>query len=62
MNALVLACAVCGAGENDPSRVSYVVMSILISILPLALLGGIIGYVFVKSRAAETEQKVAEKP
>lgn len=62
MNALVLACAVCGAGENDPSRGSYVFMSIIISILPLALLGGIVGYVFLKTRAADAEVKVAEKP
>jgi hypothetical protein len=62
MNALVLACAVCGAGENDPSRGSYVFMSIIISVLPLLLLGGIVGYVVMKTRSAESEEKVAEKP
>ncbi len=44
------ACAVCGAGENDPSRTSYIGMSIIISLLPLGMLGGIVGYVFMKSR------------
>ncbi|MDP1824145.1 MAG: hypothetical protein Q8L48_12910 [Archangium sp.] len=49
------ACAVCGAGENDPSRGSYVVMSVIISLLPLAMLGGIVGYVVVKTRASEKQ-------
>lgn len=50
------ACAVCGAGEDDPSRTSYVGMTIIISLLPLALLGGIVGYVVVKTRAADKQQ------
>jgi hypothetical protein len=53
----VMACAVCGAGEDDPSRSSYVWMSMIISLLPLALLGGIIGYMVIKTRAAESAQK-----
>ena len=44
------ACAVCGAGEDDPSRTSYIGMTIIISLLPLGMLGGIVGYVFMKSR------------
>ena len=52
MNALVLACAVCGAGE-DPTRGSLVTMSIIISLLPLAMLAGIIGFAVYKVRQAE---------
>lgn len=56
-----LACAVCGAGD-EPQRGTYVVMSVVISLLPLAMLGGIVGYVVVKHRAAEREaQKGAER-
>lgn len=51
-----LACAVCGAGD-DPAQGSYLVMTIIISLLPLGMLGGIIGYVVVKHRAAENEEK-----
>ena len=51
------ACAVCGAGENDPSRGSYVVMSVIISLLPLAMLGGIVGYVVLKTRASEKQPR-----
>ena len=51
------ACAVCGAGENDPSRGSYVWMSVIISLLPLGMLGGLIGYIVVKTRAADAAEK-----
>lgn len=50
------ACAVCGAGEDDPSRTSYIGMTIIISLLPLGMLGGIVGYVFLKSRTAPTAE------
>lgn len=47
--ASALACAVCGAGD-EPSRSSYVVMSVIISLLPLLMLGGIVGFVVYRSR------------
>jgi MYXO-CTERM domain-containing protein len=49
-----LACAVCGAG-NDPSQGSYVTMSIIISLLPLAMLGGILAWVIIRVRANAAE-------
>ena len=56
MNALmVIACATCGAG-NDPTRPSYIWMSVIISLLPLALLGGIIAWVSIESRKRETAE------
>ena len=48
------ACAVCGGGY-DPAKGSYVVMSVIISLLPLAMLGGILAWVIVRSRAADRE-------
>jgi hypothetical protein len=37
------ACAVCGAGlDDDQGRVAYLVTSGLLSVLPLALFGGIL--------------------
>lgn len=56
MSSPALACAVCGAGD-EPARGSYVVMTLIISGLPLAMLGGIVGYIVVKSRAAAREEK-----
>lgn len=56
MNALMIfACATCGAG-NDPTRPSYIWMSVIISLLPLALLGGIIAWVSIESRRRRMEE------
>ena len=56
------ACAVCGAGEDDPSRGSYVWMTMVISLLPLAMLGGIVGYVVLQTRKAETTESERPRP
>ena len=49
---LTLACAVCGAGE-DPAKGSYVGMTLIISALPLVMLGGIVWFVVRASKKAE---------
>ena len=46
-----------GAGETHPSRGSYVWMSVIISLLPLGMLGAIIGYIVLKTRAADDAEK-----
>ena len=56
MNALLLACAVCGSGEGDLSKGAYVWMSVIISLLPLVMLGGILAWVVLTARAAERKQ------
>ncbi len=55
MNTLLLACAVCGAGEDRASG-PLLVMTIIISLLPLGMLGGVIGYIAYKSKRAAAEQ------
>lgn len=45
------ACAVCGAGvEDDQSRIAYLFTSAVLSVLPLALLGGFLLWLRAKSR------------
>lgn len=61
LSAPALACAVCGAGD-DPSKGSYVSMSIIISLLPLAMLGGIVAWVVNRTRAAEREAQLPDAP
>lgn len=53
--ALARACAVCGAGDDDPARGAYLTMTLIISGLPVLMLGGVIGYVALKSRAARRD-------
>lgn len=49
------ACAVCGGSIDDRSQGTYLVMTLIISALPLALLGGLVGFVAWRSRTAEPE-------
>jgi len=58
---LMLACAVCGAGE-DPARGTYVVMTLIISGLPLAMLGGIAWWVIKSNRVREAEERARPEP
>jgi hypothetical protein len=55
---LALGCAVCGAGE-DAARGSYVGMTLIISALPLVMLGGIIWFVVRATRANERASELA---
>ena len=52
---LVLGCAVCGAGEDRASG-ALLTMSIILSLLPQGMLGGVIGYIAYKSKRAAAEQ------
>ena len=48
---LAHACAVCGAAvDDDQSRVAYLITSAVLSVLPLALLGGFLLWLRAKSR------------
>ncbi len=39
------ACAVCAGGEDDRSRDTYVLMTVVMSVLPVSLIGGLVLYV-----------------
>ena len=39
------ACAVCAAGEDDRSRDSYIIATIVMSVLPVSIVGGLVWYV-----------------
>jgi len=52
---LAHACAVCGAGvDEDQSRLAYLLTTISLSLLPLALFGGFFLYVRSKHRRQTT--------
>lgn len=57
---LTLGCAVCGAGQ-DPAQGSYVTMSLIISALPLLMLGGIIWFVVRATKKAEAARMPTEQ-
>jgi len=54
---LARACAVCGAGlDDDQSRLAYLVTTISLSVLPLALFGGFLLWLRHKARRQTTAQ------
>ena len=45
------ACTVCGVGQAG-TEWAYVAMTAVLSLLPLALIGGVAGWLFLRARAA----------
>ena len=39
------ACSVCGAGRDDETRNAFLLTTLLLSVLPLAMLGGLLAWV-----------------
>lgn len=48
------ACAVCAAGEDDRSRDSYIVATIVMSVLPVSFVGALVFYVRRRLRVRES--------
>jgi hypothetical protein len=51
---LALACPVCGQGKEG-SGPALLVMSIIMTMLPLAMIGGVVGWVYLRVRRADRE-------
>jgi hypothetical protein len=54
------ACPVCFAAKNDASRVAFIVTTGFLTALPLVVLGGLIYWVFRRSRALEQQERADE--
>jgi len=55
--ALALACDSCGGPNNDyPTKWAYEWMSMVLSLLPLAFIGAVIGFIVYRVRKAEQEE------
>lgn len=53
---LARACSVCGGGANDQTQVGFLAGSLLLSILPLALIGGIALWIRGRARRITAQQ------
>lgn len=54
-----LACAVCGVGQDNSSGV-YLTMTIIVSLVPLAMIGGIAAWV-IRADRRKSEPEVQSK-
>jgi hypothetical protein len=52
------ACSVCGAGREDETRVAFLVTTLFLSVLPLAMLGGLL--LWVRHRLRRTAEDARE--
>lgn len=54
MSALVLACSVCGAGQEG-TEWAYLAMTGIVSLLPLAMIGGVALWLYRASKQRDAE-------
>lgn len=50
-----LACAVCMSGQDDSVRAAFLGTTALLSLLPLAMVGGLVGWLWRRARVLERE-------
>ncbi len=60
-SSVALACPVCGV-PTEQGEGAYILMTPIMSLLPLAMLGGVVGWVALRVRAADRDEPPAEPP
>lgn len=59
--ALALACPVCGVGTNEANRRAFIGSTIFLSLLPLAMIGGLVAWGVWRVRKQERERQEAAR-
>lgn len=57
----VLACAVCGAGLEEQNSNAFLKGTMLLSLMPLGVIGTTVLYIYRRSKAVQAEQVVADE-
>lgn len=52
----LLACPVCGLAGVEDNLTAYAVMTLVLSALPLAMIGGVVTWIYRRSRHASVER------
>ena len=52
----LLACPVCGAGGNEDNAWAYTVMSVVLTVLPLGMIGGVVYWVAQRQDATDVPE------
>ena len=56
------ACAVCMSGREEDSQLAFILTTIFMSVLPLAMIGGIAWFVWRRIREGETRSRDTRLP
>lgn len=59
---IVEACSVCSVGREDENRVAFLITTVFLSLLPLAMIGGTVWWFWRRSRQLAREQVRTESP
>jgi hypothetical protein len=54
------ACAVCSAGQEDETRLAFILTTAFMTVLPLAMLGGL--FLWLRKRARELDESARGEP
>ncbi len=55
------ACPVCGAAKDDATRDAFILTTVFMSLLPLAMLGGLAWWLIRRLRQLDLEEKSAQE-
>jgi hypothetical protein len=56
------ACAVCSAGREDESRLAFILMTALMTFLPMAIVGGFVWWLRTRAKQLEAAGQTLQKP
>ena len=56
------ACSVCSAGRDDETRVAFLATALFLSVLPLAMLGGLLAWVRYRLRRRAEDERATIGP
>ena len=59
---IALACSVCMAGRDDETRTAFILTTVFLTVLPLALIGGVVGWLTRRARNPESQRSVSASP
>ncbi len=56
---IALACPVCMGGRDDATRAAFLLTTLFLSVLPLALIGGVVWWLTRRARSLEQQRSAA---
>ena len=59
---IALACPVCMGGRDDATRTAFLLTTAFLTVLPLALIGGVVWWLTRRARALEQQRSVGASP
>ena len=59
---IALACPVCMSGRDDETRAAFILTTLFLTLLPLALIGGVVWWLTRRARSLERQRDADASP